>query len=49
MQMKSRLATKVFALAFLMVGACQVFAAWDGKSTAEPKKETIDKKEYYLI
>ena len=49
MQMKSRLATKVFALAFLMVGACQVFAAWDGKSTAEPKKETIEKKEYYLI
>jgi hypothetical protein len=49
MQMKSRLATKVFALAFLMVGVCQVFAAWDGKSTAEPKKETIEKKEYYLI
>ena len=40
---------KTLALSFLIAGVSQSFAAWDGKSKTEPKKETIDKKEYYLI
>ena len=40
---------KTLALFFLIAGVSQSFAAWDGKSKTEPKKETIDKKEYYLI
>ena len=49
MQMKSRLATKVFALAFLMAGVCQVFAAWDGKTSTRPETEKIGGKDFFLI
>lgn len=49
MQKNSCLAVLVFALLFLLFGASQSFAAWDGKSSEKPVLDTLDKKEFFLI
>ena len=49
MKKTTRLQFTLLVVLISLMGAGQAFAAWDGKSKAEPKVQKIDKKDFYLI